>query len=300
MREGPRPRLIVTGREGQLVRSMAERAPACGVDVILIGRPELDLARPTDFAPLFREYAPSAIVNAAAYTRVDDAESDPMAMAINGEGAGAVARAAHALGVPVVQISTDYVFDGSLERPYREDDPTAPVNGYGRSKLAGEEAVARATSNHAILRTSWVYSPFGRNFARTMLTLARSREAVTVVRDQHGSPTSALDLAEGVIGVAAAMVAHPDASGMRGVFHMSGGGETNWATFAEAIFAESRARGGPHARVEPIPSCAYPTPARRPVNSRLNCARLERTFGIALPDWRLSVGELVERCLAEG
>ena len=292
-------RMFVPGRDGQLARALAERGPAEGVEIVLVGRPELDFERPSDWTRLFGELSPTVIVNAAAYTRVDDAETDPAAMVVNGEAAGAVARAAHALGVPVVQVSTDYVFDGTRDRPYREDDPTAPVNGYGRSKLAGEEAVAREAPDHAILRTSWVCSPFGRNFVKTMLALAGSRNRLSVVGDQHGSPTSAIDLADGVIGVARNLVSRPGAAKLRGVFHMTGGGETTWAEFARAIFAESAARGGPTAHVEAIPSSAYPTPARRPFNSRLDCSRLRRTHGIALPDWRQSLGPIVERCLAE-
>lgn len=291
-------RVIVTGRHGQLARALAERGPAEGAEIVCVGRPELDLERPSDWTLLFGDLSPAVIVNAAAYTRVDDAETDPAAMAANGEAAGAVARAAHALGVPVVQVSTDYVFDGTLDRRYREDDPTAPVNGYGRSKLAGEQAVAHEAPDHAILRTSWVCSPFGRNFVTTMLALARSRDSVSVVGDQHGAPTSAIDLADGVIGVARNLVTRPGAAELRGVFHMTGGGETTWADFARAIFAESTARGGPGARVETIPSSAYPTPARRPFNSRLDCSRLRRMHGIALPDWRQSLGTIVERCLA--
>lgn len=293
-------RLIVTGRDGQLARSLAERAAASGVEVVAVGRPELDLRRPDDWTRLFGALEPSVIVNAAAYTRVDDAENDPEAMVVNGEAAGAVARAAAALGVPVVQISTDYVFDGTLERPWREDDPTTPVNAYGRSKRAGEQAVAEATADHAILRTSWVCSPFGRNFVRTMLALARSRDAVSVVGDQRGAPTSALDLADGVIAVARNLAERPVQPELRGVFHMTGGGEATWAEFASAIFAASAARGGPSAGVTAIPSSAYPTPARRPANSRLDCTRLRQVHGVALPDWRESLGTLVERCLAEG
>lgn len=300
MESTKRLRIAVTGREGQLARAIAERAGTAGVEAVFLGRPELDLARPGDWTDLFSALRPGAIVNAAAHTRVDDAEDDPAAEAVNGEAPGALARIARGLAVPIVQVSTDYVFDGSGERAWREDDLPAPLNRYGRSKLAGERAVAAATPDHAILRTSWVYGPSGRNFVRTMLSAARQREQMTVVDDQVGSPTSALDLADGVIAVARALAARPGDAALRGVFHMAGGGSTSWAGFAEAIFEESAARGGPAARVVPIPSSQYPQRARRPANSRLDCARLAHAYGIALPPWRTSLGAVVARILDEG
>jgi dTDP-4-dehydrorhamnose reductase len=196
-----------------------------------------------------------------------------------------------------VHLSTDYVFSGDLDRPYREDDLTGPVGAYGRSKLAGEVEVAAATPNHVILRTAWVYSPFGANFVRTMLRLAQTRDVVGVVADQHGSPTSALDIADGILRVCLNLQERDDA-GLYGVFHMAGSGYTTWADFAEAIFTMSRGHGGPSARVEPISTSAYPTPAKRPGNSRLDCEKLRAVHGITMPEWQHSVAACVARLIA--
>lgn len=291
-------RLAVTGREGQLVRSLIERAAAGGVTVIPLGRPEMDLAIPETIAAALRAAAPDVIVNAAAYTAVDKAEDEPgLALAINGAGAGAVAEAAAALTVPLVHLSTDYVFDGTGDRPWREDDATAPLGSYGRSKLAGEEAVRRATADHTILRTAWVYSPFGHNFVRTMLRLARTRATLSVVSDQRGCPTNALDLADGIIAVAHNLVEQRAAPNLRGTFHIAGGGDTTWSDFARAIFAASAARGGPSASVVPIVTADYPTPARRPLNSRLDCRKLAREHGVSVPPWQGSLESCVARLL---
>jgi len=279
-------RLVVTGSQGQVVRALAERGPQTDVEVVALGRPQLDLLQPAKIFAALEAAKPDVVVSAAAYTAVDLAESNAAeAHAINAVGAGEVARAAARLGVPVVHLSTDYVFDGALDRPYREDDPTGPIGEYGRGKLAGEQAVAVANPDHAILRTAWVYSPFGKNFVRTMLNLAATREEINVVADQRGSPTSAHDIADGVIRVARNLRSSTS-PGVRGTFHMTAAGEATWAEFAEAIFALSRAAGGPAARVNPIPTSAYPTPARRPANSRLDNARLAREHGVSLPLWR--------------
>lgn len=287
-------RLAVTGAEGQVVRSLLERGPAHGVSVVAVGRPGLDLA--LGRVEALAEAAPDAIVNAAAHTAVDQAESEPdAAFAVNAHGAGAVAELAARLNVPLVHLSTDYVFDGTADRPYRESDPAGPAGVYGRSKLAGEAVVAGAQPDHAILRTAWVYSPFGRNFVRTMLRLAEARDEVAVVADQVGSPTSALDIADGVIRVARNLVERPGERPLRGVFHMTGAGWTSWAGLASAVFEEAARRGGPHARVRPIPTAEYPTPARRPANSRLDCTRLAEVHGVALPPWRPSLAACVAR-----
>ena len=293
-------RLVVTGRDGQVVRALSERAAATGVSVIALGRPTLDLAQPHTVTAALRAASPDTIVNAAAYTAVDKAESEPgLALAVNGAGAGAVAQAAAALGVPVIQLSTDYVFDGSADRPYREDDPVGPLGAYGRSKLAGEEAVAAAGPNHAILRTAWVYSPFGANFVKTMLRLAATRPTLSVVADQRGCPTAAHDIAEAVLTVARNLVDRPDATALRGTFHMTGSGEATWAAFAEAIFAISGARGGPRGDVLPIATADYPTPARRPMNSRLDGSKLAQAHGVVLPAWRSSLETCVARLIKD-
>ncbi|GGC53971.1 dTDP-4-dehydrorhamnose reductase [Chelatococcus reniformis] len=294
-------RILVTGTEGQVVRSLTERAGRLtDVEVVAVGRPALDLARPEAVAAALDPVGADVIVNAAAYTAVDQAESEPeLADTINGAGAGAVAAAAARRGLPVVQISTDYVFDGSRERAYGEEDATGPVSAYGRSKLAGERAVQAANANSVVLRTAWVYSPFGKNFAKTMLRLAGTRDEVAVVDDQIGAPTSALDIADAILAVAAQLVARPGDDGLRGVFHMSAAGRASWADFAEAIFAASRAAGGPTAQVKRITTAEFPTPARRPAYSRLDCGKLEVVHGVTLPDWRESVPSVVERLLAE-
>ena len=187
------------------------------------------------------------------------------------------------------------MFDGSGEKFWREDDPVGPLGAYGASKCAGEEAVAAATPNHAILRTSWVYAPWGTNFVKTMLRLAESRPELRVVADQHGAPTSALDLAEGVVAVARNLLARPADAPLRGVFHMAAQGETTWADFAREIFAQSAARGGPSAKVVPIPTSDYPTPAARPLNSRLSTEKLAAAHGVRLPDWRLGLEAVMRR-----
>lgn len=292
--------IVVTGRTGQVVQSLLERTANTDVGIVTLGRPEVDLARPLEIAAALTALRPQAVVSAAAYTAVDLAETEPdMAHAVNAAGAGAIARAAADLDIPILHLSTDYVFDGRLNRPYREDDPTHPIGVYGRSKLEGERAVAAAGTNHAILRTAWVYSPFGKNFPRTMLKLASTREEIPVVADQLGTPTSALDIADGIIAVLRNLVANPSASELRGIFHMTAGGDTNWADFAEAIFATSAVAGGPVARVTAIPTSAYPTPARRPANSRLDSTKLADIHGVRLPHWRQSVPECIARLIAQ-
>ncbi|WP_395337634.1 dTDP-4-dehydrorhamnose reductase (plasmid) [Novosphingobium sp. BL-8H] len=291
-------RIAVTGRSGQVVSCLLERGKAAGHEVIALGRPELDL---TDQASVHRAIVaarPDVVVSAAAYTAVDKAENEAdMANAINAVGPGAVADAARELQVPLIHLSTDYVFDGSLDRPYVEDDPTGPTGIYGASKLAGEEAVLRSyPDNSAVLRVAWVYSPYGANFVKTMLRLAADRDEISVVADQFGNPTSALDIADGVLKVAANLVASNDSS-LRGIFHMTAAGEASWADFAEAIFAASVERGGPSASVNRIGTADYPTPARRPENSRLACARILEAHGVMLPQWQGSLETVIEQLL---
>lgn len=294
-------RFVVTGGPGQLVLSMAERCAALGHEAVAVGPPELDLANGDDegvFAALAAA-RPGAIVNAAAHTAVDKAESEPeLAHAINANGAGAVARAALRLGVPIVHVSTDYVFSGDKPEPYVETDPTGPTGVYGASKLAGEQAVLDSGADAAILRTAWVYSPFGANFVKTMLRVSATRPELGVVDDQRGCPTNALDLADACIAVAANLLARPDPA-LRGLFHATGTGEATWADFAEAIFAASGEIGGPVAAVRRITTAEYPTPARRPANSRLDCSRLAAVHGVRLHEWRHSLGPVVSRLIAE-
>jgi dTDP-4-dehydrorhamnose reductase len=289
-------RIAVTGKAGQIVTCLVERGAATGHEMIALGRPELDLADPASVLRALGAAKPDAIVSAAAYTAVDKAEIEAdLAHAVNAAGAGAVAEAAKALGVPLVHISTDYVFDGMLDRPYLESDPTGPTGVYGASKLAGEQAtLAIYPKGSVVLRVAWVYSPFGGNFVKTMLRLASERDEVSVVADQMGNPTSALDIADGVLKVATNLAADPDPA-LRGVFHMTAQGQASWAGFAEAIFIASAAQGGPSATVRHITTANYPTPATRPANSRLDCGLIARVHGVALPGWQEALKTVISR-----
>jgi dTDP-4-dehydrorhamnose reductase len=290
-------RLAVTGLHGQVVSAMIERAPR-GVEIIALGRPRLDITVRDAVLAALRAARCDVIVNAAAYTEVDKAESEPeAAMRVNGEGAGYVAEIAAELRAPLLHLSTDYVFDGALDRPYREDDATAPTGAYGRSKLAGEQRIASIHANHAILRTAWVYSPFGANFVTTMLRVSEAGGEARVVADQRGNPTSALDIAEALFAIAERLRADPSPA-LRGLFHLTGRGEASWAEFAEAIFAEAAAHGRAPAPVKRIATADYPTAAHRLANSRLDASRLAATFGLTLPHWRDSLKSCVARLLA--
>ena len=293
--------MLVTGREGQLVRALCERGAGGHFEIFALGRPELDLAGPSGaLVDAVGAARADVIVSAAAYTQVDKAESEPeLAFAVNAEGPRGLADAALALGIPIIHLSTDYVFDGSKSAPYDEDDATGPQGAYGASKLAGERSVLSQNPNSAVLRTAWVYSPFGSNFVKTMLRLARDRDEVSVVADQRGNPTSALDIADGVLAVARNLLDNEDPA-LRGTFNMTAKGEASWAEFAEAVFAASASLGGPGAKVRHITTSDYPTPARRPANSRLDSSRLARIHGVSLPDWHQSVKQVVQRLLQDG
>jgi dTDP-4-dehydrorhamnose reductase len=294
-------RILVTGKSGQVTTALQELGLAQGFDVVAIGRPAFDLANPEQGLSTLIGVRPDVIVSAAAYTAVDKAEGDAeMAQRVNEIGAAALANLAAKLDVPIVYLSTDYVFDGSKPSAYVETDATNPLGVYGCSKLRGEQAVALATSNHAILRTAWVYSPFGQNFLKTMLKLAATRPELRVVDDQHGNPTSALDIADAIFTVARNMIARPGDSALRGIFHMVGMGEASWADFATKIFAFSAELGGPSAEVQKISTAEYPTAARRPVNSCLNTAKLQSAHGVSMPFWPESTHETVRRLLTTG
>lgn len=291
-------KIAVTGANGQVAAALRERAPK-SVEIAICARPACDLLSRKSTVETLCAIGAQAIVNAAAYTAVDRAESEPeLATRTNAQGAGYVAEAAAMLNAPIVHLSTDYVFDGLSSRPYREDDPVNPQTAYGRSKLEGENLVAATTPNHAILRTAWVYSPFGANFVKTMLRIGRSSPEARVVADQFGNPTNALDLADAILAVASRLVAD-QSTALRGVFHATGGGECSWADFAEAVFHESMLLGRPPVRVQRIASADYPTPARRPPNSRLDNTKFERVFGLSLPHWRTSLPGVVARIMRE-
>ena len=289
-------RIVVTGREGQVVRSLQERARSLAdLELVAIGRPEFNLADLSGISAVLASERPDAIISAAAYTAVDKAEEErEEAFKVNSDAAGEIAKVAAALDIPLVHISTDYVFDGQKTGAYTENDTTAPTGAYGQSKLLGEHAIHEQTQNFAILRTSWVYSPFGKNFLLTMLRLAEDRNVISVVDDQIGNPTCALDLAEAILAVTRNLMSS-DSPEFRGVFHAAGNGSASWAEFASYIFEASRRYGGPFAEVRRIRTSDYPTPARRPANSRLACTKLERVHGIILPSWKQSTEMVAKR-----
>jgi dTDP-4-dehydrorhamnose reductase len=276
--------LLVFGRTGQVARELQ----ALATDATFLARGMADLANPDGCAAAIQSHAPEAVINAAAFTAVDRAEEEEaLALTINGAAPGAMARACADLDIPFVHISTDYVFAGTGTAPWRPEDPTAPLGAYGRTKLAGEEAIRVAGGRHAILRTSWVFSPHGTNFLKTMLRLSESREALNVVADQIGGPTPARDIARACLRIAEALKSAPE---LAGTYHFSGAPDASWADFARAIFDQA----GRTVAVTGIPTTDYPTPAARPLNSRMDCADLEAAFGIERPDWRQGLAETLE------
>lgn len=290
-------KVLATGTQGQVARSLVEKAvefPEIGLECT--SRPHLDLTDPDSVRRTIVDKRPDLVVSAAAYTAVDRAEEEPeLAYTVNVTGAAAVAGAAAEVESPVIHLSTDYVFSGDEGRPWREDDSTEPRCVYGRTKLDGERAVIAANPRHVVLRTAWVYSPFGHNFVKTMLRLATERDEIAVVSDQWGNPTSALDIAEGILRVAREILAGNSPS--FGLFHLAATGDTNWARFAEHILATSESLGGPSAAVKEITSTEYPTTARRPANSRLASDKFAGTFGWRPPRWQVSSEEVVRRLL---
>ena len=274
--------ILVFGKSGQVATELGRQK-----GVLCLARAQADLADPDTCAAAIRAHRPQAVINAAAYTGVDKAEDEEaLATVINGKAPGAMARACAVLGIPLLQISTDYVFDGAGQTPFAPDHPTAPLGAYGRSKLAGERAVRAAGGVHAILRTSWVFSAQGQNFVKTMLRLGAERERLTIVADQVGGPTAAGDIADACLTMAEQLIRDPAKSG---TYHFSGGPDVSWAGFAREIFAQS----GAVCEVVDIPTADYPTPATRPLNSRMDCAETETVFGIPRPDWRASLAAIL-------
>jgi dTDP-4-dehydrorhamnose reductase len=279
-------KLLLTGPTGQVGSALAERLPALG-EVIRADRQVLDLARPESIRDCVRAVRPQVIVNTAAYTAVDKAESDEAAaMAVNRDGPAVLGEEARRCGALVVHFSTDYVFDGEKAGPYVEHDATGPLNVYGRSKLAGERALQASGCRHLIFRTSWVYAPAGANFLLTMLRLAASGKPLRVVDDQFGAPTSALSIADAVTQVLRCRPLE-----MQDLFHMTCAGHTTWYGFACAIFGMK----GLRVDVTPVPSSEYKTPALRPRNSRLDGAKLEKTFAVRLPAWEDALAAVLAR-----
>ena len=270
--------ILVFAETGQVARELASlEGTKC------IGRAGADLSDPAACAALIATENPSAVINAAAYTAVDKAEEEePSATVVNGDAPAAMAQTCAALGIPLVHISTDYVFEGGGQKPWKPSDPTGPLSAYGRSKLVGEVAVRAAGGSYAIVRTSWVVSAHGNNFVKTMLRLGAERDALTIVADQVGGPTGAREIAAACHSIAQQLIADPAKSG---TYHFAGLPDCSWADFARAIFDEASLT----CAVTDIPSSDYPTPAVRPLNSRMDCSATERVFGISRPDWRATL-----------
>jgi len=288
-------KILVIGRDGQLAQSLAERG---GSDVVRSGRPEMDLTVPGAARSAILAARPDVVVNAAAFTAVDLAETEEAAAhRINAVAAGEIAAAAREVSIPMIHISTDYVFDGTATTPVAETAATNPINAYGRSKLAGEVAVRAANPDHIILRTSWVISPFGKNFVRTMADLGQQRDSLAVVADQLGNPTSALDLADAIL-VIARRWETGDHTGLGYTYHVVGSGIATWFDVAVAVQDELTALGAKSATVNPIATAEWPAPAARPAYSALDTEAFTRDFGHTLPDWRVSLGDIVARLLA--
>ena len=276
--------LLVFGKTGQVATELSRITP----DAYFAGRDEADLTDPAACADLIRSRKPDAVINAAAYTAVDKAEEDQQtAKLVNADAPAAMAAACSELGIPFVHISTDYVFDGSGDQPRAEDASTNPLGAYGQTKLDGEQAIAAAGGQNAILRTSWVFSAHGNNFVKTMRRLGKERDRLTIVADQIGGPTAAADIARAVLTMAKTMSTDPSKTG---IYHFSGAPDVSWADFAREIFAQSDLT----TEVADIPTSDYPTPAKRPLNSRLHCAAVSHDFGIARPDWRQSLADVIK------
>jgi dTDP-4-dehydrorhamnose reductase len=282
--------ILITGGSGQLGDSLKKLARARGLDVRAVSRPEFDFLRPETIDGCFAASRPDLMINAAAYTAVDAAEThEAEARAGNHTGPLRLAELCAGAKIPFIHVSTDYVFDGAKGAPYTEEDLTNPTGVYGATKRDGEIAILNSGANAIILRTAWVYAAHGRNFARTMLNAARTRNTLRVVADQRGTPTAAPDLATAILDIAAILRRDGWAPQYRGIFHATGAGETTWHGFAAAIFETA----GLHPELIPITTADWPTPAKRPADSRLDCQKLAAVFGLRLPDWRASLPEIV-------
>jgi dTDP-4-dehydrorhamnose reductase len=280
------PIILVTGGTGQLATALARLRPET---VVVTGRPGFDFDRPETIATALRAQGPALVINAAAWTAVDAAEAEPDAAdRANHTGPALLAATCHMHGIPLIHVSTDYVFDGLKGEPYVETDPTSPTGVYGATKLAGETAVLAAHPSAVVLRTSWVYAGAGKNFVLTMLNAAKSAPRLRVVADQIGCPTNAADLAAAALSVADCLLAAPRDE-LGGIYHAAGQGQTSWHGLATEIFATAGRHGWPTPPVDPIATADWPTPARRPPDSRLDCGKLEAVFGVRLPQWQKSL-----------
>ena len=275
--------ILVFGKTGQVATELQRLS-----DVTALGRDDVDLSDPTACAAAIRDHAPVAVINAAAYTAVDRAEDEEtLATVINGDSPTAMAKACAELGIPLVHISTDYVFEGTGNTPYCPEGVTEPENAYGRSKLAGEIGIRASGAVYSILRTSWVVSAHGANFVKTMLRLSETRDALNVVADQMGGPTPARNIATACLNIAEQLIQEPSKSG---TYHFSGAPDVSWAEFASKIFAQA----GRTVTVTPILTVEYPTPAKRPLNSRMDCHSTEQVFGITRPNWHDGLKEILK------
>jgi dTDP-4-dehydrorhamnose reductase len=287
-------RILITGKSGQLSQSLQMLGGTH--EIITIGRPQTDFENPFNLGEEIIKAAPDIVVSAAAYTMVDKAEAETeKAKTINADAPEIIAISCKNLQIPLIHISTDYVYDGSKTSPYKETDTPSPLGIYGKTKLAGEDNVVKNTDDFVILRTSWVYSPFGNNFVKTMLNLGAAKDEISVVDDQRGNPTSALEIARAVIKIAEKLKKDTSPQ-LRGVFHLAGSGETSWAGFAEEIFKMAKLKTA----VKKINTEQYPTPAKRPANSRLDCSKLSQIYSIRLPLWQDSLKECLEIFLKTG
>lgn len=293
-------RVLQIGRTGQVATEFGLAAVKAGMALTVLSRPELDLEDPGAVRRTISAHDFDVLVNCAAYTAVDQAETDQdTAQRVNADSVEAMGAAAAEKGAAVIHLSTDYVFDGTAKRAYLETDATAPLGVYGRSKLDGERRLSAVAPRHVIVRTAWVYASHGKNFVKTMLRVGREREVLTVVDDQHGSPTSAADIAQALVTITTQIAGAPEGDACFGVFHFCGGGETTWCGFADEIFAQ--ARNWPYAapEVRPIKTEDFPTPAKRPANSVLNTERVKAVFGIEIQPWKQSLSYVMNEIKKE-
>jgi dTDP-4-dehydrorhamnose reductase len=290
--------ILITGASGQLGDALVKQCAARGWAVHAVSRPEFDFERPETIDACFAAAKPDLVLNAAAYTAVDAAEQNAAAAAAgNHTGPLRLAQLCESAGIAFLHVSTDYVFDGAKGAPYVETDPTGPTGVYGATKRDGEVAILATGARAIILRTAWVYAAHGKNFARTMLNAGRRVPKLRVVADQRGTPTAAGDLAHAMLEIASKLQTAGWRDEYRGIFHATGAGETTWYGFATAIFETAAPFGQPEPEVDPITTADWPTPAKRPADSRLDCAKLDHVFGISLPEWRASLTPIVRELL---
>ncbi len=293
-------KILVAGNNGQLAKCLELRQSFFGAEVLCFGRPELDISKIDTIRNLVKKHKPDILINAAAYTNVDAAEDDAEnAMLVNADGAQNMAICAKDYGIPLIHISTDYVFDGENKVPYTETNSPNPLGEYGRSKLIGEDLISQTFDDYVILRTSWVYSPFGKNFLLTMINLAKSgKTELNIVADQYGCPTSAIELADAIFEIATNLVSSKEKD-LRGLFHLTGAGRTSWARFAKYILGYYAKKGGEVCNVKPIPTSGYPTKAKRPKYSVLDCNKLLMHHGVSIGKWHKATRYVIDKIIIE-